>query len=594
MPLIQLEHLKALHYPGSKDLPLLPLDIEVMRSTATVVSFRQPAGKPDQFRKRFHACERFIGDKNRQLVFYGIETDSPLAPLILWDAAHELPVDGTMLLAGDHAATSYLERAYFRSGFVVERKDAKGTLFRKIAPMLAEQDSGLNRWSFCIPTGPEDATLLNVVVKRILEIDVPEKEILLCGRPGANFKYLDRVRIVGEDISGTPVPICQKKNRLAQEARFENLCILHDRVFLPRDFGAAVRKFGDSFPITTFQSIYFDDRWNFVARRYSDLGRPLRPLSNLPAGILRSPEMTVSPFAPLLAIQSTLERKGYIYGHAQRYDEGHYATGSLYITKRKVWLFSPQNEGLAWTEFEDIEHAKRCTQAGIPNRVNPYGMTQSILGRALLSISGRVTFESIQGEATQSAGLPYFSMVPKKPLIKLDSSEAYRRLESFSQKYISKLPRASYTYRNTTAENRLFQVGAILSQVELPYQKKAIDEFINDYEKLILLDQCPYGTKNWLADQMYAHGASAKVNFFEHSAEMMNHVAQRPSANWFYNSLYDYLPRRNLALNLGSLFSAWRLSRGANGLFYFPSGFWNCYLSIMGNTPFVDYVEDSA
>ena len=31
---------------------------------------------------------------------------------------------------------------------------------------------------------------------RILELDVPRKEILLCGRPASNFKYWDQVRIV--------------------------------------------------------------------------------------------------------------------------------------------------------------------------------------------------------------------------------------------------------------------------------------------------------------------------------------------------------------------------------------------------------------
>jgi hypothetical protein len=76
----------------------------------------------------------------------------------------------------------------------------------------------------CIPTGPEDATLLNVAVKRILELNIQEKEILLCGRPGENFKYWDHVRIVGEDISAPPSKFHEKEPTCSR-GTYENLCM---------------------------------------------------------------------------------------------------------------------------------------------------------------------------------------------------------------------------------------------------------------------------------------------------------------------------------------------------------------------------------
>lgn len=112
--------------------------------------------------------------------------------------------------------------------------------------------------TLAIPTGPEDATLLNACVARILELDVPRKEIpRRLDLAEYLFKYWDQVRIVGEGIA-PPVQICKKKNRLCTgSASYANLCIIHDRVFLPSNFREMVHRFGNAFPLTALQSIYF-------------------------------------------------------------------------------------------------------------------------------------------------------------------------------------------------------------------------------------------------------------------------------------------------------------------------------------------------
>ena len=88
--------------------------------------------------------------------------------------------------------------------------------------------------------------------------------------PHPDFKYFDKVRIVGTDIPAPPVHITRKKNVLAQEARYENLCIIHDRVLLPSNFWSAMVAFGDHYPFTGLQSFYFVDKHNLIPRKYSD------------------------------------------------------------------------------------------------------------------------------------------------------------------------------------------------------------------------------------------------------------------------------------------------------------------------------------
>src|SRR5262249_40689380 len=150
-------------------------------------------------------------------------------------------------------------------------------------------------------------------------LEVGDCEIILCGRPGANFAYHDQVRIVGEDITAPPLRISMKKNRIVEEARHENLCLLHDRVFLPIDFIDAVKRFGDFYALQTMQSIYFDDLWCMVPRRYSDAGLLLRDRRTLPVAMHRgaSDATDLFAFAPRLLAAST--QYGYVARSPLRY-----------------------------------------------------------------------------------------------------------------------------------------------------------------------------------------------------------------------------------------------------------------------------------
>jgi len=112
--LIRLSHHKGLGYPPVTKKMALPLTEQVMalaKQGSMVISFRPPlSGRPDKHIRKITAVERFLWAKAEQLVFYGVETDSALAPLILWDAAHAADVGCTLSLMGDRQAGSFLGR----------------------------------------------------------------------------------------------------------------------------------------------------------------------------------------------------------------------------------------------------------------------------------------------------------------------------------------------------------------------------------------------------------------------------------------------------------------------------------------------------
>lgn len=573
---------------NKKTAPFLPGPVvDLARGGAMVITFRAlQSGRPDKHFRKLTAVDRFLWAKSEKLVFYGLETDTPLAPLILWDAAHAAAVGSTIVLLGDRQRQSFLERSYFSTAFEQIDCELGQKVFVKRAQLAVERDVGLDAWTFGIPVGPEDATLLNATVKRILDLDVPEKEILLCGRPNANFKYLNEVRIVGEDITAPPVKICAKKNRLAQEASHPNLCIIHDRVFLPSHFYDAVKRFGDFYPLTTMQSVFFDDKYNLIPRRYSDYGVSYRAKAFLGKGLMRDNDVsTPSAFAPTVLPQ--LEMSGFFGANALRYDMGNYPTGSMYICKRSVWNAYPQNENLHWIEFEDIEQGYRAVDGGVPSRINPFALTQSLISRPLLARVSGSFIEPMKGIPRLTRTWSEFLPISRKPAIKATHDAVLTNMQRFVEKYLGLVDPvvipASVTFRS---RKRIETIVNILSRVQLPLREESLREFINDYEKWIILDQLPFSFIEHACHRMLVDRASPVQVLVIENDILRNHVANRPKGNTFCGDLTEYFQQLSLALIVGTLLSALYLLAKRKRLIYLKGGARTYFRALMNSTPF--------
>lgn len=590
MKTIQFQHDKKLGYLGPKQLRAIPSDLSFPSSCQHVFSFRQfENGLPDVIVKKLHAAKRpldIYGDGS--YCFYGVQSDSPLNPLLLWDAVHFLELGQSLTLIEDAPIESYLDRDYFKGALTCTERSATRVTYQKTAKLLAEADDDLDSWTFGIPVGPEDATILNAVVKRILELDIPNKEILLCGRPGENFRYFNQVRIVGEDITAPPVQICKKKNRLAQEARYNNLVILHDRVFLPSHFGDMVRRFGPRYPLMTLQSMFFDNVRSFGPRRYSDYAMAMGCIAKGLKGLHRESDTAVS-IAP--ALFAEVESTGFCFASPMRYAKDRsYPTGSLYLCRKEVWQAFPLDESLLWTEFEDIEHGIRASKGGVPTRVNPFGITQSVTSRALLGVRSPV--ESVSGKY-KTTGPVLASLLRKKPLLRFSVEDALIRLLRFAQKYVA-ADAGIYIpigLKKLSSRSWLKLVDQVVQNCSFGNDLESVREFIKDFEKWVLMDQLPNTVFEVITLEFLTDPRTAKRDLVYGSTEFSNMLCQRPFQSWFYERLEDYFHPRTLALP-GILLSAINLYWRNGRVFYFP-GFRDCLAAIYNSTPFRSYVERS-
>lgn len=590
MQIVQLRHMpKVAPFKPSKSATLPAAMCGLRDATGVIVTFRRlKTRKPDVVFKHLNATSRFLQFNAEQVLFYGIEGDSPLAPLILWDAAHALPVGGRIGMAGDFVETPFLARDYFVRALPGEAPTQDGIRwFTKIEKLPAELDSGLDAWTFGIPVGPDDATLLNKAVERILELEVPTVEILLCGRPGANFKYFDKVRIVGEDIQAPPLQIGAKKNRLAQEAKHPNLCIIHDRVFLPKNFHEAVRRFGDFFPLTTMQSLWFDDYNNFVPSRYSDTGMTFS-LKTMPvAGLMRDNDVkTASVLSP--SVFPLSERSGFYAANALKYSEAAYPTGSMYLCKRSVWNMFPQSHLLHWIEFEDLEQAYRAIAGGVPTKVNPFALTQTLMTRPLLNNSKIGVFaEQLKGAPALRRCLTAVLPFKRKPALKVSQDSALRSMQRFLSKYSADSEQFRLPSQTAVdSASRFETIIRMLQRVQVPVQQQELRQFIIDFEKFVMFDQIPYSMVDGICRDIVFNNDTPIDALLVNNPVLRRHLTLRPFRGMFYESLEDYFTEPSLTLRLGTLLSAIYLYRSRKDLVFLQGGVLAYYRAILQTTPF--------
>lgn len=527
--------------------------------------------------KDIDGTSRFVDKHDSNIAIINSQSFSPFSANIVWDLAHQLDIGNRMYLYEIGGPNTILDNEYYNNAFkLIEEKD-NYRVYEKVNSLMIEKNRGLSSWTFGIPVGPEEPTVLNYCVARILALNIDNFEIILCGMPHKDFKYFDKVKIVGTDIPAPPVHITRKKNEIARASSKDNLCILHDRVLLPTNFVDAMEKFGDMFPFIGFQSIYFADSCNLIPRRYSDFGvlnRSLRHGDDL-------------SYIDKENIPYQMMEVGCAYQHCQRTDFGlQYLTGSLYICKRELWLNYPQNEDYYWEEYEDIEFALRTSSKGIPSIINPYSFTQSINSRTIIHHYGYTTVRMANGRTKLSRSfseiIPY---LPRKPLFRVSESTARKRMVMFAHKYGSNpsiIPKINTI--TLSGENRFRLIFELVMGATILDWK--IDEFIKDYCSLLLNEEMHYLLKERLVSS-YSNALSEydKKIVFLNNPFILNQLSNSFSQQVYSREPIDILVRKKMFHKVSALIIAFMLKYFSK-VFYFKLSMREISEIINDTTPF--------
>ena len=184
------------------------------------------------------------------------------------------------------------------------------------------------QWTFGIVTGYQDTERLTKIIKNIISLSIPEFEILIIGGDRNDYLYEhENVRFIDFDESIKPLWITRKKNLLCQEAKYENVVLMHDYHVFDSDWYKNFKLFGTDWDICSCPQYLITG-----ARNPMDWSLWDKP-GHGRAWSLDYNDWTQTQYM--------------------------YISGGFFIVKKYVILEEPLNESLGWNEEEDVEWSLR-------------------------------------------------------------------------------------------------------------------------------------------------------------------------------------------------------------------------------------------
>ncbi|MCY7332686.1 MAG: hypothetical protein LH649_08515 [Pseudanabaena sp. CAN_BIN31] len=227
---------------------------------------------------------------------------------------------------------------------------------KKIDLNLTNQDN-ISKWTFGYITNGTKNDFINNQIQRIKNLGLEEWEIIICGKYnlfGSTDNHIKYLPFSENDDKGW---ITKKKNLICENAKYENLVILHDRYIIPLNFLEKMKEWGNDFDLLGARQIYYPSHLDSTPVRCQDW-------------------MTYGKELEIGRKDRSADDVGILEPHD--WDKWCYITGGLYIVKRSLMLKIPQDESLFWNELEDIKFCHDFTKAGYLIRFNPYLEFESV------------------------------------------------------------------------------------------------------------------------------------------------------------------------------------------------------------------------
>lgn len=206
-------------------------------------------------------------------------------------------------------------------------------------------------WSFCICTDGNSDNRINFTIDSILYQNIPKFEILICGGWTSDIAGRPHTRHIPFDETQCNGWITRKKSILAQEAKFDNVVLLHDYFkFLPGWYEGWC-SFGNDFEVANNVIL------NMEGTRHSD--------------------WAVHPYDFWRSFPDRYEKD---WNVSLLYDtvglsKIQYISGGYFVVKKDFMLRHPFDESLTWGQKEDLVWSEEVRQI-TDFKFNPYSTVQ--------------------------------------------------------------------------------------------------------------------------------------------------------------------------------------------------------------------------
>jgi len=226
-------------------------------------------------------------------------------------------------------------------------QDGRNYLILKKTGTIRRSEDEIDHWTFGIVTNGKRKGFIYKAINSILDLHVPFFEIILCGyfddSLPESVKYIE---FTEKDDKGW---ITKKKNLICEQAKYENIVIIHDRLFFDKSWFDGMKKYRNYFDVLSCRQIHWDGSragdWGCLGENWSEKNAR-RFTSMLEAG-----QMEYSDWAPNVS-----------FG------------GGVSILKKSCWQEVKWDENRFWGEYEDVFLNLSQTAAGQLIRFNPYSL----------------------------------------------------------------------------------------------------------------------------------------------------------------------------------------------------------------------------
>ncbi|MEK6855968.1 MAG: hypothetical protein AABX66_02295 [Nanoarchaeota archaeon] len=226
------------------------------------------------------------------------------------------------------------------------KKETPSILVLKKTESALNKNDFIDNWTFGIITNGKRKDWLDLEINSIHALGIKNYEIIVCGtyfdRKEKNFRY---IHFNKKDDKGW---ITRKKNIICENAKYENIVVMHDKYIFDSKWYEGIKKFGNYFEILS--NIIVDESgkragdWITYGTKWANLSR---------IGLLEY----------------------------QDWDRHINIDGGFYVFKKDVWRKVKWDESLFWNQGEDIKLSSEFHNAGFVMRFNNFSKCKTLLWR---------------------------------------------------------------------------------------------------------------------------------------------------------------------------------------------------------------------
>ena len=215
---------------------------------------------------------------------------------------------------------------------------------------IKKSENEINQWTFGIVTNGKRRDFIKKAIYSIRRLNIPEYEIILCGtyygETNPDIKY---IRFTEKDVRGW---ITKKKNLICENAKYENVAVIHDRIYFDKGWFQGIKEWGNCFDVLSCPVIL--------------------------------PEGSAVKYTNWKTVGPCWRREDdYKLSHSNGrldysdWDFNVYVGEPIVVLKKSIWEKVRWDEELFWGDAEDIEYSLRQHKSGIMIRLNPYSKMHS-------------------------------------------------------------------------------------------------------------------------------------------------------------------------------------------------------------------------